>query len=88
MIWQHREFVLSQGENLLGRTHEAAVWIEEPSVSRRHALIRVTGSRVTLEDCGSKNGTFVRGMRAPGPQELMPGEEFWLASARLVFACH
>ena len=28
-------------------------------ISRRHALVRVTGARVLLADCGSTNGTTV-----------------------------
>jgi DNA-binding winged helix-turn-helix (wHTH) protein len=88
VFWQHREITLTEGENLLGRTHEAAVWVDDSSVSRRHALIRVSGSRATLEDCGSKNGTFVRGVRVTQPQELSPGDEFWLGSACLVFVCY
>jgi DNA-binding winged helix-turn-helix (wHTH) protein len=88
LFWQHREIVLAEGENLLGRTREAAVWVDDSSVSRRHAIIRVTGRRATLEDCGSKNGTFIRGVRLTGPRELDPGDEFWLGSACLVFACY
>jgi DNA-binding winged helix-turn-helix (wHTH) protein len=88
VFWQHREIALVEGENLLGRTHEAAVWVDDSSVSRHHALIRVTSSRATLEDCGSKNGTFIRGQRVTQPQELSPGDEFWLGSACLVFACY
>ena len=88
VIWQQREIALVEGENLLGRTREAAIWVDDASVSRRHALIRVTGERATIEDCGSKNGTFVRGLRVTEPQELGPGEEFWLGSACLVFACY
>lgn len=88
LFWQHREIALTPGENLLGRTREAAVWVDDSSVSRRHAIIRVTGSRATLEDCGSKNGTFIRGIRLTGVQDLGPGDEFWLGSACLVFACY
>lgn len=57
------EFDLREGENLVGRDHEAAVRIESPSISRRHARIVISGERVTLEDLRSKNGTFLRGKR-------------------------
>jgi DNA-binding winged helix-turn-helix (wHTH) protein len=83
VLWQHRELTLAPGENLLGRTHEAVVWVDDASVSRRHALIRVTGRHATIEDCGSRNGTFARGGRVEGRQELVPGEQFWLGNACL-----
>jgi DNA-binding winged helix-turn-helix (wHTH) protein len=88
LFWQNREISLRPGENLLGRTREAAVWIEDASVSRRHAIIRVFGSQATLEDCGSKNGTFLRGVRVAEPALLGPGDEFWLGSACVVFAAY
>ena len=88
LFWQHREIALAEGENLLGRTREAAVWVDDSSVSRRHAILRVTGTRATLEDCGSKNGTFIHGVRLTGPRELNPGDELWLGSACLVFVCY
>src|SRR5437763_3055704 len=57
------EFDLREGENLVGREHDAAVRIEAPSISRRHARIIVTGEQATLEDLQSKNGTWIRGKR-------------------------
>ena len=86
--WRKREIALAEGDNLLGRVHEAAVWVEHPSVSRRHAVIRVAGGRATIEDCGSKNGTFLRGERIAGPRELCAGDEFWLGRATLHFGVY
>jgi hypothetical protein len=34
-----------------------------PGISRRHAAITVEGGRMTLTDLGSRNGTFVNGVR-------------------------
>jgi len=57
------EFDLREGENLVGREHGAAVRIEAPSISRRHARIIISGEQATLEDLQSKNGTWIRGTR-------------------------
>jgi DNA-binding winged helix-turn-helix (wHTH) protein len=86
--WENREVALAEGENLLGRTHEAAVWVEHPGVSRRHALIRVAGAAATIEDCGSKNGTFVGAERVAGRRELRAGDEIWLGPALVRFAAY
>lgn len=53
------EIPLSEGANIIGRDPDAAVVINAPDVSRHHARLIVTGGAITLEDLGSKNGTFV-----------------------------
>src|SRR3954466_445067 len=44
-----RQFLLDGGENLLGRDPDAAVHIDHPSVSRRHARISIHPARAVLE---------------------------------------
>jgi DNA-binding winged helix-turn-helix (wHTH) protein len=85
LYWGPREAALQPGENVLGRTHDAAIWIDHSSVSRRHALIRVTEDGATLEDCGSKNGTFRGAEPVHGPVPLADGDRILLGSALVVF---
>ncbi len=49
------------GEAVLGRGAAADVAIPDPSISRRHALVRLEGKTVVLEDVGSANGTYLNG---------------------------
>lgn len=63
LVWGRREITLDPGENLIGRDREAVVWIDDESVSRRHARISIGGEATTVEDLGSKNGTSVQGER-------------------------
>jgi DNA-binding winged helix-turn-helix (wHTH) protein len=74
LVLEDREVALRAGENLLGRVEDGVVWIEAPTVSRRHARILVEHDRATIEDLGSKNGTFVRGMRISSPTQLAAGD--------------
>jgi len=62
LVWNGRTHALAEGDNLVGRDPQSDVWLDADGVSRRHAMIRVNSSnrRVTLEDLGSTNGTFVR----------------------------
>jgi len=83
LLFEDREIALRPGENLLGRIDEGILWIESPSVSRRHARIRVEGGRATLEDLGSKNGTFCRGERVSSPVVLSDGDEIRLGKISL-----
>ena len=78
LVLEDREIVLRPGENVLGRVEEGVVWLESPSVSRRHARILVEGGEVVLEDLASKNGTFVRGERISEATRLADGDVFRL----------
>ncbi len=78
LMWGRREIALSAGENLIGRDHTAVVWINDESVSRRHARVVVDEKGASLEDLGSKNGTFLRGRAVTRPMLLQDGDEFTL----------
>jgi hypothetical protein len=82
-----QEFPLEDGNNLVGRWDpETGAFPEvdldaddpEAKISRKHALIRIAEGKITVEDIGSLNGTYVnRGARLqPGtPVELKTGDE-------------
>jgi DNA-binding winged helix-turn-helix (wHTH) protein len=83
--WGEREIPLGEGEHILGRLPDASVWIDSTNVSRRHARIVVSGGRATLEDLGSKNGTYLRGTKLTGPSELTDGDVITLGPVVLKF---
>lgn len=70
VAWDSKTSQLSEGDNIIGRDPRCSVWLDAAGVSRRHARIRVDSAsrRVTLEDLGSTNGTFLR--RAPVHAEV------------------
>ena len=70
---------------MLGRDPELELFIDSPSVSRRHALITVSGTDATIEDLGSKNGTFVADRSASTPTPLGDGDVIRLGSVELTF---
>ena len=70
LVWGRREISLDSGENLIGRDREAVVWIDDESVSRRHARISIGDAGASIEDLGSKNGTYVDGKRIQSPARL------------------
>lgn len=85
LLARHREITLREGENLLGRSDEAVAWIDSSTVSRRHARILVGGGRATLEDLGSRNGTYLDGERIRAPAPLSDGGEIRIGGVVLVF---
>jgi DNA-binding winged helix-turn-helix (wHTH) protein len=80
-----REIALVEGENILGRDHGARAHVDSTKASRRHARIVVAGDRATIEDLGSKNGTFVRGRRLAGPEALRDGDEIVIGPVLMTF---
>ncbi len=60
--YQGGEFPLKGDKQLIiGRSSELDIVLVEDMVSRKHAKITLTGSKITIEDLGSTNGTFVNG---------------------------
>jgi hypothetical protein len=55
----------------IGRAESNDLPLPDESVSEEHAFIDWDGRQVTITDLGSKNGTFVAGIRLP-PQERYP----------------
>ncbi len=92
-----REFPIEEGSNLVGRWDpdtnafpeiDLESEDEEAKVSRKHAVLERRGDKVTVEDIGSLNGTFLnRSPRLePGVrQELRPGDELIIGKVFLKF---
>ncbi len=77
--------LLSGGVHIIGRDpSHASVIVDVPSVSRRHATMTVTATRVEVEDNGSSNGTTVNGEAIVEPVEVRNGDivSFGLAAYR------
>ena len=81
LVWGDREISLVEGINVLGRDREAVAWIDVYSVSRQHARILISGDDASLEDLGSKNGTFLRGDQVQGAMPLADGDEIRIGTA-------
>jgi pSer/pThr/pTyr-binding forkhead associated (FHA) protein len=68
----------------IGRSLAADVRFDDPTVSRRHALIVRSADGVRLLDDRSLNGVFVNGSRVDG-QTLRDGDEIIVGRYRLLF---
>ena len=53
--------LLPGGRVIIGRTHESAIAIDSPQVSRQHAALELGGGQIWVEDLGSAHGTRARG---------------------------
>ncbi|MFZ5445722.1 MAG: DUF4388 domain-containing protein [Myxococcota bacterium] len=60
--YQGGEFPLKGDKQLIiGRSSELDIVLVEDMVSRKHAKITIQGGKISIEDLGSTNGTFVNG---------------------------
>jgi len=84
VVFENRRTALLPGANIVGRAPDAAVPCNAPGVSRHHARILVSDGVATLEDLGSKNGTYVRGARVTSVR-LEDGDDIRLGMATLTF---
>ena len=85
LVSKGREWNLSQGSNIVGRDRDCDVSVDSPSVSRRHARIMVTGGEATIEDLGSKNGTYLGGIRISGATPIEQGTKVRVGSVTMVY---
>jgi adenylate cyclase len=79
---QARRHALSTGDTVVGRAAVCDLAIDDPSISRRHARIRVHGDHCVITDLGGRNGTFVNGEHVSEAQ-LADGDTIVLGRFKL-----
>jgi DNA-binding winged helix-turn-helix (wHTH) protein len=87
LVWRNRTFILSRGDNFIGRDPECQIWLDHSGVSRRHARIRigVATEGAVLDDLESTNGTLLRGNRVLAQTTLTDGDIITVGSVKLTF---
>jgi len=83
--WGKQRFPLLPGEHIIGRDADVGVRLDASTVSRRHARVVVTSDGATLEDFGSKNGTFRGSERVTSPVPLVDGDAVHIGSVLVTF---
>ncbi len=70
---------------IIGRAVECDIVITSKRVSREHARLNRSGRRVTLEDLGSTNGTFLNDERIMSEMELRDGDTITIGDVKFTF---
>jgi hypothetical protein len=88
--YQQHDLELPEGRFVIGRSAECQLSLDDPLVSRQHALLTVTGPEITVEDLGSRNGVLLNGVRISVKQPVMIGDRIKIGSQelQLVRAAH
>jgi DNA-binding winged helix-turn-helix (wHTH) protein len=78
-----RRIPLETGETIIGRDPGAPVFLDDKSVSRRHARIVISEEGATLEDLGSKNGTYLQNAKVESRLPLTDGDRIRVGTVPL-----
>jgi hypothetical protein len=70
---------------VLGRGDHAAIRLEDPFASARHARIYEQGSSVIVEDLGSTNGTYLNEELLETARPLHPGDRVRIGDSEFAF---
>ena len=77
-------FPAEQDRLTIGRSPDCDVFLDDVTVSRKHAVLVREGDRYSLEDLGSLNGTFLNRRRIE-KAEVEDGDELQIGKYRLTF---
>lgn len=79
-----QSFQPEEGRTLIGRSPECQVFLDDVTVSRRHAELLREGDAFSIRDLGSLNGTYVN--REPVDSAVLAnGDEVQIGKFRLVY---
>ena len=75
------EFTLTSEFTVVGRSSAADLALQDPFLSRQHCRIHLLDDTLTVEDLGSRNGTYVNSHRIERPTPLHPGDEIRVSAS-------
>jgi hypothetical protein len=76
--YRDEELPLAPGDFKIGRARDCDLVIEDPLVSRHHALLRVGAEGVIVHDLGSANGVLLNGAPLAAAARFSPGDKLTL----------
>jgi len=80
------EYFSPQGDRTtIGRSPDNDIFLDDVTVSRKHAVLVQSGGELKIEDLGSLNGTFVNRRRIDSATRLESGDEVQIGKYRLSF---
>ncbi|MBI2897318.1 MAG: FHA domain-containing protein [Deltaproteobacteria bacterium] len=83
ITYEGTRFPIRLGETVVGRSAYCTIVVSDGSVSREHASLRLVDGVLKVVDLGSRNGTFVNGLRLTDARVLKGSDVVVLGSAVL-----
>jgi pSer/pThr/pTyr-binding forkhead associated (FHA) protein len=78
------KFLVDKDVTTAGRHPQSDIFLDDVTVSRKHAEFRREDGRFFVHDVGSLNGTYVNQVRVEGTQ-LASGDELQIGKFKLMF---
>jgi len=79
---QHN-FELTPGEFVIGRSAECQLALDDPLVSRKHAMLAISAESVVIKDLSSRNGVVVNGIKIDTSRILLDGDRIVIGSQEM-----
>jgi ribosomal protein L40E len=77
-------FHLDRDQTTVGRSPDCDIFLDDVTVSRKHAVVKRSEGKLTIEDLGSLNGTFLNRRRIESG-DLADGDELQIGKYKLTF---
>lgn len=77
-------FLIDQNQSSIGRSTDSQIFLDDVTVSRKHAAIEVEGGVFTLIDLGSLNGTYLNN-QSVAKSALKTGDEIQIGKFHMLF---
>lgn len=81
--YRAHDLELPIGEFTIGRGAECQLSLDDPLVSRRHAVLHIRKDGVSIEDLNSRNGVTVNGAKLDGHRDLRDGDRFGIGGQEM-----
>jgi FHA domain/zinc-ribbon domain len=78
-------FIPQGNRTTIGRSPDNDIFLDDVTVSRKHAVVLQSDGELRIEDLGSLNGTFVNRRRIESATRLESGDEVQIGKYRLSF---
>ena len=79
-------FLITAEGATIGRSADSAIFLDDVTVSRKHATIVKFDKSFVLKDAGSLNGTYINNASVT-EHTLVSGDEFQIGKFHLLFIC-
>jgi len=77
-------FLIDQSQSSIGRATDSQIFLDDVTVSRKHAAIEVEDGVFTLNDLGSLNGTYLNN-QSVAKSALKTGDEIQIGKFHMLF---
>ncbi len=82
------EVLLKDQDLVVGRGKGCDLRLDDPAISRRHAVFRVENGRLIVTDCSSRNGVYLDGVKVRGPKRVPVGAQLRIGKHQIQVVGH